>query len=45
MRLLSERENTDVVGATMIATEDSAWKIKKLAVIAILDSLCNLIKE
>ena len=43
MRLLADRENSEVDGATLIQNEDSAMKLKKLAIIAILDSLCNLI--
>ena len=45
MRLYSERENTDIVGLNLIQNQDDSWRLKKFAILAVLDSLCNLIKE
>ena len=45
MRLWAERDNTEIVGVYHIQNQDDAWKQKKLAMFAIMDALCNLIKE
>ena len=45
MRLWAERPNTEIVGVYQVNNQDDAWKLKKLAMFGVLDSLCNLIKE
>lgn len=45
MQIYAERANTVVEGADQVTNLDEAWKFKKLAMLAILESLCNLLKE
>ena len=45
MRLWAERDNTEIVGVENITEMEAAWKLKKPAVFAIMDNLCNLIKD
>ena len=45
MGRFAERENTVIQGSNHITCLDSAWKLKKFGICAILDQICNLIKE
>ena len=44
MRLLAQGGDSSFDEASLINNEDNALKVKKLAIIAILDSLCSMIK-
>lgn len=45
MRTLCSSDNTEYVGVHKIRSEDSAWKLKKFGILAVMNSLCELIKE
>ena len=46
MRMLAGRDKgQEMHGVDAISCQDTAWKLKKQAVLAILDQLCNLLKE
>ena len=45
MRVYNNQKNTEFVGVQKIKNEDSAWKLKKLAIFAVMNSLCDLIKK